>query len=441
MMAFKCHHLIIKAKMEKSIYTYLFERAGKFYLYNSETNLFACINSDLYEALYNSEYEKIPPDILNSLIGSKIIKDESQRYDYYHASRIHHFTSINTPESMSLVIAPTVGCNFACPYCFEGEKDNITMNDKVIDDLILFINRDKKLKKLYITWYGGEPLTVFGKMKTITGRILQECTAKLVSQSIVTNGYLLTNDVITFMKENRFKSIQITLDGTEEHHNKTRFLKGNHEPTFKRIIENLDRLVANRPKEMRINIRVNINKKNQDDFAEISKTIKERYNSSHIHVYPGFIREVSKDGKRLNYQSFCYIEKYEFHLKQIKKGMNHSLYPKHQKKGCMVCRNNSFVVGPSGELYKCWNDFNHPEKIIGHIEDNKLSNPTLLSKYLYETTIYNDPRCKECLLFPVCSGSCSWYRYQNLFEGKHFELCSYLKDKHTLEECLLSFCK
>lgn len=50
--------------------------------------------------------------------------------------------------------------------------------------------------------------------------------------------------------------------------------------------------------------------------------------------------------------------------------------------------------------------------------------------------IIND-QCKDCLLFPVCSGGCGWYKYKNTFESGNFRVCSQFKDKHNLEKSLI----
>ncbi|MER8055552.1 4Fe-4S cluster-binding domain-containing protein, partial [Acinetobacter pittii] len=61
---------------------------------------------------------------------------------------------------------PTIGCNFCCPYCFEGKKENVSMNEKTIKNIIRFLN-DSSAKELSLHWYGGEPLLRFDLMKEI----------------------------------------------------------------------------------------------------------------------------------------------------------------------------------------------------------------------------------------------------------------------------------
>ena len=71
-------------------------------------------------------------------------------------------------------------------------------------------------------------------------------------------------------------------------------------------------------------------------------------------------------------------------------------------------------------------------------EDEKLKNPSLVCHYLYDTSIYNTPKCKDCALFPVCDGGCQWFKHQNIFENKKYNTCCFLNDQHILEECLLA---
>lgn len=55
---------------------------------------------------------------------------------------------------------------------------------------------------------------------------------------MISNGSLLTGDILDKLTEFQCRHIQITLDGIEETHNKRRISK-NGEPTFHQIVENL----------------------------------------------------------------------------------------------------------------------------------------------------------------------------------------------------------
>lgn len=425
--------------MKRSLYTYLFRNRDSFYLYNSQTGFFSEINETLFEALFNEDIKSFDPKFIKHLKDKKIIVEDGHLYDYYHLSRLNHLYSMGNNDILGLTIAPTTGCNFACPYCFEGNKKDKRMTSETISDIINFINSSNRYKELHITWYGGEPLTAFDIIKSIVLRIRSECQIPITSQSIVTNGYLLNQDVIAFLKDNQFKNIQITFDGAETNHNKTRGLKGNHMPTFHKIMTNLDRIVTELPENTRISIRVNVNKKNEQDFALLYNLIKEKYpQKRNLVVYPGFIRESNTTDMYMCFNSLVGKSRYEFYKKIQNHGINVDFYPQIYNKGCMACQNSSFIIGPSGELYKCWNDFNHPEKIVGYIKDRKITNPSLISQYACDSNVFYDVKCKDCKIFPVCNGGCTWYRNKNIYEGKRYDVCSFLVDDTILEECLLA---
>ena len=419
-----------------SIYTYLFSRNGNHYIYNSECGFFSKISLKLYQQLFDETLDSLSPETFQKLLKHKIIVDEEKKYDYYYLMKLKFLQQSSSPQTLGLVIAPTSGCNFACPYCFEGEKQPKFMDDNTIDSLIKFINDHKQAEHTHITWYGGEPLMAFHIMKKIYERIKIETKLKILPQSIITNGYLITDSVIDFFRNNLVNSIQITLDGTEQHHNHTRFLKNNHQPTYQHIIKNIDKLVENIP-NINISIRINIERHNQDDYSFLYKYFTERYAHANIGVYPGYIRKETPNGEKMCFDTLFGSRMFNFYELMKSNGVKMDFFPTMAQKGCMVHRINSYIIGPEGELYKCWNDMNHKERIIGNIKSNDLSNTTLFYRYLFETNLFEDSQCKDCLLFPICSGGCSWLRYKNMFEGKHFDFCIMYKDRHILEDSLI----
>ena len=425
--------------MRLSIYTLLFERDNQYYLYNSESEFLSIIPKEIYEKLYDGAYDEIEDRFIDVLKEKKIIVDDNHIYDYYDSCKLNFLSNIGVTDSLNLVIAPTTGCNFACPYCFEGEKKTKVMTNEIVDKLIIFINEYTSVKKLNLTWYGGEPLMAFSRIKYIINKIKEECQVEINSQTIITNAYLLSDKVAKDMIALGFSRIQISFDGDEENHNKTRFLKDSKGKTFAKIIENLDNLIKRAPNNFKIDLRINVNKENKGDFAILYKKIMNRYGTKQINPYPGFIRETSKDDCKMCYKSLFGLQRYQFYKEIEKEGIPVEFFPHVDfRKGCMVNLNNSFIIGPGGEMYKCWNDFNTPDKIIGYIQDKNLKSPSLVSQYLYDTSIYNNPECKDCMLFPVCDGGCQWFRHRNMFEHKNYNICCHLKDQHILEECLLA---
>lgn len=337
---------------------------------------------------------------------------------------------------LGLVLVPTTACNFACPYCFEENKPNVTMNDRTAKQLVKFINTHPNAKSINLTWYGGEPLLAFERIKQLLEVFRTEISIPIAKQHMVSNGYLLTPEVAEYMAKHGLQSVQITLDGPEEMHNRTRCLKGNGNDTFERILKNIDSLLKHQP-QIKVSVRVNVDKANADAFFPLYKDLAERWSDKNIYIYPGFIRQDTPDGQNLCSRCITVDDGPEFFSMLSNQGANLKYHTKMMDKGCMANQINSYIVGPRGEIYKCWNDVSNPKRIVGYIHRKQLSNSNLLYKYMTETSPFDDPACQQCDVMTICSGGCAWYRMRNKFENGRFNVCSIYKNKKFLEDALL----
>ena len=63
---------------------------------------------------------------------------------------------------MELTVCPTLACNFACPYCFQGHgRTYESMSREVRDEVVSLAERmldASGASRLRVTWFGGEPL-------------------------------------------------------------------------------------------------------------------------------------------------------------------------------------------------------------------------------------------------------------------------------------------
>ena len=141
-----------------SQYVHLFQSDGRFYLYNSQNNFFSAISRALFSQLMDRRFDLLSQDTHDLLKEKLILINESQKDDYYLSVKFKYYAGSFSTNKLSIVLVPTTGCNFMCPYCFEKEKTYSTMSDDVINGVISFINNHHNAKSLDITWYGGEPL-------------------------------------------------------------------------------------------------------------------------------------------------------------------------------------------------------------------------------------------------------------------------------------------
>ena len=154
-------------------------------------------------------------------------------------------------EQLRVTILTTLQCNFACDYCFQGDHgdynkhaDKMSMETSAqvaawIDDRMKELNP----KKLSITFFGGEPLINLPVMYDIAERAQRATQQRGITLviGIITNGLLLTEDVVDRMLPLGLNYVKITLDGDRETHNRMRPLRGG-QGTFDRIVDNVRRV-------------------------------------------------------------------------------------------------------------------------------------------------------------------------------------------------------
>jgi len=315
---------------------------------------------------------------------------------------------------LGLTIAPTLRCNFRCPYCFESsQKRGASMPSALQEHLLSWIRKHNNIRRLSVVWYGGEPLLAFDSICGLTENF-KALDIQYDNAGLITNGYLLDQGKIAKLNDLKITFIQITLDGPREVHNKRRFLAGGG-PTFDRILENISNLMHSNYTG-KCKVRVNVDRNNVQDYLQLRSEMLERFKDSRLRVYPGHAVPVQDHpynrGKCLENNEWSSFNLQMYHEQSIV--LPGGLYPPGSAGGmCIATQHKGYVVGPEGELYKCWEDVGKKEMEVGNIhEDPQLSNQVLQARYVSEMDAYNDPECRECKTLPVCGGGCVQKRMQ-----------------------------
>ena len=323
-------------------------------------------------------------------------------------------------SDMALTILPTRGCNFGCIYCYEQDRPNVLMNEQTEKAIVKFVCSNSNLKRLSVVWYGGEPLLNFDSMVRLTKMFKQlniEYSAKIVS-----NGYLLTKEKANLMKDLAIRNIQITFDGSEEIHNQRRFLLGG--PTYRKIMDNLKYLLSIN-KEITIDIRTNIDRRNKDDYNKFYQDFKSEINDKRVTMYPGFVSDllssecvspefnISEGGYKAQF-ILDIFDKYGIEIK--------SFLPKYRRHSCVASKYFAFVIGPEGELYKCWRMVGNQKETIGNVNDGSLD-MVKFSKYLIGADYTLDSKCLQCEFITLCGGGCPLVRMRNKYEKISLNHC------------------
>ena len=410
--------------LKYSYYNVEIEKLDKGYLvFNSVRNSFAVMEFDFLKY------------IKENIIDESIITDDDLKEKIILARQNGFLVSANLDEqsavelnrkieryrtdTLILTIATTMNCNFACPYCYE-KRENIILNEEVKSDLIKLVeNKSKEIKNLQITWYGGEPLLTPSIIEELSKRFIDICKENNVDYSagIVTNGYLLNEKMAIMLEHCKVTQAQVTLDGFGETHNKRRNLKKGGD-SFSVITNNID--VAR--KHLHINIRMNVDKENQQDVIKLFNFCKDKKwnREGNVGIYFSRVHEQSANEytNYLDEQSFMELNDQleKAALIDFEQGSWKALYPNKRLLPCGAYTLRSLVVAPDGKLYKCWEEINNSDGCVGDLKTGININSAALRWLNNET-----PKdCKICKFLPVCPGDCEVRRRDPYYSECHY---------------------
>lgn len=375
-------------------------------IYNTRTLGLSVLDKEEYIAFCNLDEEKT--SLMTDLYESGFIIDDD--CDEIKLIKYRLNSKRYSGNELRLVIAPTLGCNFSCIYCYEkaGEKKtDCVMNTATCEKIVDFVKkRSEIVKELEVIWYGGEPLIGIQVVEKLSLDFLKICKERgiIYTSSMISNGYLLDDNMIQRIEKLGITTLQITIDGPQSVHDFRRALK-NGKGTLQRIITNIEKCNG----KVEIVVRVNLDKENVKNLTETVKEIK-RINMPNLMVDFANVIGSVRDAKML-------MSSKEFADAWLKGNdlcdefqIRHNSYC--LPMGAHYCdadNENAFVIDPNGKIYKCWNDIGNTERSIGDLHQEHCDFSSLYYEYMtYDAT--EDKKCKKCILLPICMGGCPFDR-------------------------------
>lgn len=316
----------------------------------------------------------------------------------------------NNPSTLYFTIAPGLGCNYNCEYCFENhrtshKKMSLDIQDSIIQHIQALIENNKNLKKISITWFGGEPLLYVDIIYSLSKRVISMCDSKGIGyySGMISNGRYLTPQNVQKLKECRIGHLQVSIDGMEENYTKVKRAKI---IDFKKTISNIVYAANYLPLAIRINVFNSI-----EEAERLTQFLLRDNNlDGKIKIYIAHTREYDKNLSTKREQ-----ELYALFLKNELKYINlfgqGGLYkkesfeyriPKRRGTSCLSACKANLCIGPEGELYQCEHHYGLPNKQIGTLANGFLYNRNF-TDYL---TFKHYQKCLRCKFFPVCLGGC-----------------------------------
>lgn len=323
------------------------------------------------------------------------------------------------------VIKVTNNCNISCPYCYHFKNTNQS-NDKIISKDVIYnaikILLDYNDHNAGFVWHGGEPLTIDIDYFKYAVKIQKELNKRniKITNSVQTNGILLSDEFIDFFHENKF-NIGISIDGPEDIHTKNR---GISKETYNKILANVQKL---NERDCRFGILTVVGK----NSINRAKDILDFYIKNGIKNFAFLPCVFADETGTINYElsvtndeyAKFLIDFFDAWIQSGVKGMNIRDYWeffKYKKgirrslcKNCNTCY-NTCTVAPDGKLYPCDNFNQTSENQIGTVFENLEDLVKKESVVNFGKAISSRPEeCMSCKFSDVCQSGCSYHRWLN----------------------------
>lgn len=416
--------------MKYSKYNLIFQESekSKYILFNTLSGHSYHISSDVADAINDGDITSLDDATQKAFIRYGIIiddqVDETRYFSYFHNKAKFASTSV------SATVLLTWACNFSCVYCFEGAgKVTSVMNQDSADKFINFMIKlaeSHNAKSMYITLFGGEPLVNIKQGFYILDHLKNYCDKNglTLSCGVITNGSLITQDIIDKLLYYNCSMVQITLDGTKAIHDSRRPYK-NGRGSFDDIIRAI-KLLSKASNRLRTVIRINVDKTNTDEAVNLLAYLgKNGEGLTMCGVDFGIVRGSTSACSA--YSGNCYVD-YEIGdvldylwRESEKQGFSMRTTPNLRWMYCGLYSDNQYTVTPDCGVYKCWEHAGMEEHLMGEIgADGSLINTTYALFDWMSKNPLEDKECKECVYLPACGGGCGVVSYNETgtYHGK-----------------------
>jgi uncharacterized protein len=382
-------------------------------------------------------------EAIEALVENGFVVESRERE---RAELKQYFTNMREDtDQLRVTVLTTLQCNFACDYCYQGDRGDYNkfahkMSMETAQQVIAWI--EQRLDELHpgkfvMTLFGGEPLLNLPVAYYLAEQTHRICSERGIPQfvNMISNGLLLTPEVVDRLVPYGLNGVKITLDGDRDTHNRMRPLRGK-QGTFDKIIENI-RQVSHK---VAITIGGNFDESSADSYPALLDFLREQEfadNITKINFKPiikapepekpkGFIpltvvgasdkplggtcmtsAGAGGGAKSASACDTCHFvdEKMTFLRDETRKRGFPTIDGIHMGP-CEIHRKHAYTLGPDGSLYSCPGFTGDGSESIAHISGKvEPWHAAAMERYEVLSPLKDD--CEDCSYIPVCGGGCS----------------------------------
>lgn len=353
-------------------------------------------------------------------------------------------------SQLRVTVLTTLQCNFSCDYCVQGDHGPHSNTDRMSLDtasrtLAWIESRLDELRptSFVLTFFGGEPLLNLPAVYYLAEHAWRSCERRGVRMliNVITNGLLLTPEVVDRLVPFGLNGVKVTLDGEREAHNAARPLRGG-QGTFDRIVENVRHVAG----KCRVAIGGNFQEGTTGSFVELLdflaaqdfaplldkvafKPVIQPKPATPRGVIPltlvtgsGPITMPAATRPHQQASSPCdschFVDDQMIALREATQARGFKTVDGVHMGPCELHRRHAYTIGPNGSLYTCPGFAGEANEAVGHIATEATDRQRLAAARFERLTPWRSG-CGDCSYVPVCGGGCSVASHAeqgNLFE-------------------------
>jgi uncharacterized protein len=363
-----------------------------------------------------------------------IVEDDAREIEAVEA----YFRDVReSTDTLRVTVLTTMQCNFACEYCYQGDRgDWNTFAEKMtletaerVGDWIERGLDAVRPTTLSLMFFGGEPLLNLPVLYYLAERASAGARARNtgIRISIITNGLLLTREVVERLLPYGLTGVKVTLDGNRATHDRLRPLRGG-QGTFDRIVYNVQQVAD----LCSVAIGGNFDEESVDTYPELLRFLSRQDFAGKIgqisfkpivgqrktpktmgltsvddngNPLNGTCMTVAGTGASSSCDARDFLDEKMSWLRDQTKWHGFETPDGVHMGPCEIHRTHSHTIGPDGSLYPCPGFTGDRGHAIGHIDDRPDPVRTRTASAFQQLAAWKE--CRDCAFIPVCAGGCT----------------------------------